>query len=60
MKKTLTLFFLILQAAYVIAQVPLPFQKKVKPMPKAYEKPSETTSLNENGRKTASPWIVFF
>src|ERR1700754_1235672 len=42
-----------------MAQFPLPFQKKVRSMPKAFERPSASSNLNDNGAKTGTPWVVF-
>ena len=36
MKKIFLLFILLIHAVFVMAQLPLPFQKKVRPMPKAF------------------------
>jgi hypothetical protein len=59
MKKIFLLFMLLIHAAFVMAQLPLPFQKKVKPMPKAFGWPNAGTDLNGNGSKTNSPWVVY-
>jgi hypothetical protein len=59
MKKIFLLFVLLIHAVFVMAQLPLPFQKKVKPMPKAFGQPNAATDLNGNGAKTSSPWIVY-
>lgn len=59
MKRIISLFVLITQAALVMAQSPAAFGKKVKYMPKAFEKPSPTTDLGSEGKATNLPWIVF-
>lgn len=59
MKRIISLFILCIQAAFVMAQSPSAFGKKVKYMPKAYEKPSATTELEDADGKTHLPWIVF-
>ena len=59
MKRIFLFFILLIQAAFVMAQLPLPFQKKVKPMPEAFGRPSETTDLNDNSAKSSTAWIVF-
>lgn len=59
MKRIISLIILLFQAAFVMAQSPSAFGKKVKYMPKAYEKPSELTVLNEEGGNSDLPWIVF-
>lgn len=59
MKRIITLFVFCTQAAFVMAQSPSAFGKKVKYMPKAYVKPYANTDLNENSGKTDLPWIVF-
>jgi hypothetical protein len=59
MKNTTLFIILLLQSVTVVSQVPLPFQKRVKPMPETYERPSESTNLMKDGGKTKSPWIVF-
>lgn len=59
LKKILLLSIGLMQTAFVMAQLPLPFQKRVKSMPKVYERPSAATNLNDKGGKTGAPWIVF-
>ncbi|HMI64192.1 MAG TPA: type VI secretion system protein TssR domain-containing protein [Puia sp.] len=59
MKRLFPLCFLLVQAVFTMAQFPIPFQKKVKSMPKAFERPSESSNLNDNGAKTGTPWVVF-
>jgi len=59
MKKIFLLFILLIHAVFVMAQLPLPFQKKVRPMPKAFGRPSASTDLNGNGAKTNTPWVVY-
>jgi hypothetical protein len=59
MKRIISLFVLITQAAFVMAQSPAAFGKKVKYMPKAFEKPSANTDLSTDGKTTNLPWIVF-
>jgi hypothetical protein len=59
MKRIFLFFILLIHAAFVMAQFPLSFQKKVKPMPKAFGRPSETTDLNDNRPKSSTAWIVF-
>ncbi|MBB6498433.1 type VI secretion system protein TssR [Pedobacter cryoconitis] len=59
MKRVISLTILIAQTAFVMAQSPSAFGKKVKYMPKAYAKPSANTNLGEDGGKTSLPWIVF-
>ncbi|KIO76409.1 hypothetical protein TH53_15180 [Pedobacter lusitanus] len=59
MKRIISLSILIAQTAFVMAQSPAAFGKKVKYMPKAYARPSATTNLSDDGGKTSLPWIVF-
>jgi len=59
MKRIISLLILLVQAAFVMAQSPSAFGKKVKYMPEAYEKPSATTDLEDAGSKSHLPWIVF-
>ncbi|MBB5647062.1 type VI secretion system protein TssR [Pedobacter cryoconitis] len=59
MKRIISLSILIAQTAFVMAQSPAAFGKKVKYMPKAYAKPSALTNLSEDGGRTKLPWIVF-
>jgi hypothetical protein len=59
MKQMISLLVLITQTAFVMAQSPAAFGKKVKYMPKAFEKPSAITDFNAEGKTTNLPWIVF-
>lgn len=59
MKRIFLLFILLFPAVYAMAQLPSPFQKRVKPMPKAFERPSAKTKLNQKGAKSSNPWVVF-
>lgn len=59
MKRIIILLVLLIQTAFVMAQSPASFGKKVKYMPKAYEKPSANTDLITDGGSTNLPWIVF-
>lgn len=43
----------------VNAQSPLSFSRKVKYMPKAYERPAESININESSSNSSLPWIVF-
>lgn len=59
MKRILSLFILLIQAAFVMAQSPSAFGKKVKYMPKAFEKPSAATNAESDGGTSDLPWVVF-
>ncbi|SES08962.1 type VI secretion system protein TssR domain-containing protein [Pedobacter rhizosphaerae] len=59
MKKYYALSILLLTLFYAQAQSPASFGKKVKYMPKAYEKPSEAINVNDNTSSSSLPWIVF-
>lgn len=59
MKRIISLFILLIQAAFLMAQSPSAFGKKVKYMPKAFEKPSVATNADDDGGKTHLPWVVF-
>ena len=59
MKRIISLFILLIQAAFIMAQSPSAFGKKVKYMPKAFEKPSAVTSTDYDGGTTDLPWVVF-
>ncbi|WP_316798428.1 type VI secretion system protein TssR domain-containing protein [Pedobacter frigidisoli] len=59
MKKYYALSILLLAVFTVQAQSPAAFGKKVKYMPKSYEKPSETINVNESTSGSSLPWIVF-
>jgi hypothetical protein len=48
-----------MQTGIALAQLSLPFQKKVRALPKAFEKPDAATNLNNSKPKTGSPWVVF-
>ena len=57
--KTIASLLLIIQAPFLMAQSPSAFGKKVKNMPKRYEKPYASTYLSKEGSKGSSPWVVF-
>lgn len=59
MKRIISLAILLIQAAFVMAQSPSAFGKKVNYMPKAFEKPSSSTNVSDDGGKTKLPWVVF-
>lgn len=59
MKKYYALIILFLGASYAYAQSPASFGKKVKYMPKSYEKPAETINVNDATSGSNLPWIVF-
>jgi len=59
MKRIISLVLLVTQTAFVMAQSPLSFGKKVKYMPKSYAKPSSSTQVAEDGGTSKLPWIVF-
>ncbi|GGI27597.1 type VI secretion system protein TssR domain-containing protein [Pedobacter mendelii] len=59
MKKYYFLSILILVSAFVQAQSPASFGKKVKYMPKAYARPAESINVNESTSGSSLPWIVF-
>ncbi|MFC3561204.1 type VI secretion system protein TssR domain-containing protein [Pedobacter jamesrossensis] len=59
MKKYYALTILFLGISFAFAQSPASFGKKVKYMPKSYERPAETININENTSSSSLPWIVF-
>jgi hypothetical protein len=59
MKKYYALSILLLGISFAQAQSPAAFGKKVKYMPKAYERPAESINVNENTSNSRLPWIVF-
>ncbi len=59
MKKISIIIFIITSVFNAFAQSPVSFSKKVKYMPKAFERPSENLDINENSSKSNLPWIVF-
>ncbi|WP_412466907.1 type VI secretion system protein TssR domain-containing protein [Pedobacter sp. KLB.chiD] len=59
MKKYYALTILLLGISFAYAQSPASFGKKVKYMPKSYEKPAETININDNTGRSSLPWIVF-
>lgn len=59
MKRIITFVILIIHAAFVMAQSPSSFGKKVKYMPKAFQKPTISTNPDDDGGKTQLPWVVF-
>ncbi|MEH3113210.1 type VI secretion system protein TssR domain-containing protein [Pedobacter terrae] len=59
MKKLYALTILFLGISFAYAQSPASFGKKVKYMPKSYEKPAETIDINDNSGRSSLPWIVF-
>ncbi|QXU41169.1 type VI secretion system protein TssR domain-containing protein [Pedobacter sp. D749] len=59
MKKYYALTILFLGISFAYAQSPASFGKKVKYMPKSYERPAESINVNENTRSSSLPWIVF-
>lgn len=59
MKKYYALSILFLGISFAHAQSPASFGKKVKYMPKAYEKPAESININDNTSSSSLPWIVF-
>jgi len=59
MKRLLTISIILTASLHAAAQSPSSFGKKVKYLPKAYEKPSMSTNVGDNGGKTQLPWIVF-
>ncbi|WP_316804310.1 type VI secretion system protein TssR domain-containing protein [Pedobacter nototheniae] len=59
MKRYSVLCILFLGIFTAQAQSPASFGKKVKYMPKTYEKPSETINVNESTSSSSLPWIVF-
>ena len=59
MKKIYSLSILLIQVSFAMAQLSLPFFKKVKAMPRSFERPSATSNVNDNGAKTSTPWVVF-
>ncbi|PST83463.1 hypothetical protein C7T94_12940 [Pedobacter yulinensis] len=59
MKKTYALSILLLCALGLQAQSPAAFGKKVKYMPRNFEKPAAGTDINETEGNSSLPWIVF-
>jgi Type VI secretion system, TssR len=59
MKKYYALTILFLGISFAYAQSPASFGKKVKYMPKSYERPAETININDNTSRSSLPWIVF-
>ncbi|MFD2285274.1 VWA domain-containing protein [Pedobacter petrophilus] len=59
MKKYYALTILFLGISFAYAQSPASFGKKVKYMPKAYERPAEAINVNDNTSNSSLPWIVF-
>jgi len=59
MKKYYALTILFLGISFAYAQSPASFGKKVKYMPKAYERPAEAININDNTSNSSLPWIVF-
>lgn len=59
MKKYYALSILFLGISFAQAQSPASFGKKVKYMPKAYERPAESINLNDNTSNSNLPWVVF-
>ena len=59
MKKYYVLSILLLGISFAYAQSPASFGKKVKYMPKSYEKPAESINVNESTSSSSLPWIVF-
>ncbi|MBC6112724.1 type VI secretion system protein TssR domain-containing protein [Pedobacter fastidiosus] len=59
MKKYYALTILFLGISSAFAQSPASFGKKVKYMPRSYERPAETININENTSSSSLPWIVF-
>ena len=58
MKKILIIIALLIPFA-IKAQSPVSFSKKVRTIPKAFEKPTDKTSPFEDGSSSSLPWIVF-
>ncbi|MCX2451695.1 type VI secretion system protein TssR [Pedobacter sp. PLR] len=59
MKKYYALTFLFLGISFAYAQSPSSFGKKVKYMPKSYERPAESININDATSSSSLPWIVF-
>lgn len=59
MKKYIALALILSGFICAKAQSPASFGRKVKNMPKAYEKPSEQLNINESSGASDLPWIVF-
>lgn len=59
MKKYYALTILCLGISFAYAQSPASFGKKVKYMPKTYERPAESININESTSSSSLPWIVF-
>ncbi|TCD07629.1 VWA domain-containing protein [Pedobacter frigidisoli] len=59
MKKYYFLTIILLGISMANAQSPASFGKKVKYMPKSYERPAKTININENTSGSSLPWIVF-
>ncbi len=58
MKNILVLVTLLLPAT-LLAQSPVSFSKKVKTLPKAFEKPTAKTNVYDDEKSTSLPWVVF-
>ncbi len=59
MKKLATLILINTLLFSAFAQSPASFSKRVKFMPRAFERPSEDLDINDNSSKSNLPWIVF-
>lgn len=59
MKKYYAFTLLFLGISFAHAQSPSSFGKKVKYMPKSYERPAESINVNSNTSNSGLPWIVF-
>ena len=59
MKRYYALSILLIGTLAAQAQSPMSFGRKVKNMPKAYEKPAESINVNDNSGSSSMPWIVF-
>lgn len=59
MKRYYALTLLFLGISFAYAQSPASFGKKVKYMPKSYERPAETINVNDGTSSSSLPWIVF-
>jgi hypothetical protein len=59
MKRLLSLLILLVQTSFIMAQSPSAFGRKVRYLPKAFEKPSANTKTDEDGGKSDLPWVVF-
>lgn len=57
--KKYALSIILLGISFAYAQSPASFGKKVKYMPKSYEKPAENINVNESTSSSSLPWIVF-